>query len=175
MFKKILIATDGSAHAQKAVEIGADLAAQHQAEVHLVHVMLSGEIDEDLRRMVETEHLDDLHHQDGGDPQASAQLVPGLPVRFSATDPASIRVLQALGTEVLNRASSVVRAHGVKQVSTHLMEGDAVEQIAKVIQEERPDLVVSGARGLSSLSQLVLGSVSTEIAQLSPVTCVTVR
>jgi nucleotide-binding universal stress UspA family protein len=55
------------------------------------------------------------------------------------------------------------------------MEGDAVEQIAKVVQEERPDLVVCGARGLSSLSQLVLGSVSTKIAQLSPVTCVTVR
>ncbi|AYG63610.1 universal stress protein [Rhizobium jaguaris] len=170
MYKKILIATDGSDHAHKAAEIGAVLAAAYEAEVHLVHVLLSGEIDENLRRMVETEHLDDLYSK------ASAGLVPGLPATFSSRDSAgNFRILQALGSEILNRASTDVKTRGVRQVSTHLMEGDAAEQIAKVIEEVHPDLVVCGARGLSSLSQLVLGSVSTKVAQLSSVTCVTVR
>ncbi|NTJ09095.1 universal stress protein [Rhizobium lusitanum] len=36
-------------------------------------------------------------------------------------------------------------------------------------------MVVCGARGLSSLSQLILGSVSTKITHRCPVTCITVH
>ena len=39
--KKILIATDGSASAHEAVEVGVELAAEHGAEVTFIHVLPS--------------------------------------------------------------------------------------------------------------------------------------
>lgn len=174
MSRKVLIATDGSPHAQKAIEIGAELAKGRDAEVQLVHVMLSGEADTDLQRMIEVEHLDGLKIQ--AEPAVPPVAAPGFPIAFPITDPgASYRAIQTIGTDILKRAKSAVRAHGVDRVSTHLLDGDPVEEIMKVIEREHPDLVVCGARGLSSLSQLVLGSVSTKIAQRCSATCVTVH
>ena len=51
MIKKVLIATDGSDHATKAVELGSDLAARYDAEVVLVHVLLRHELPDDMKRM----------------------------------------------------------------------------------------------------------------------------
>jgi nucleotide-binding universal stress UspA family protein len=55
MISKILIATDGSTTAGKAVEIGCDLAAKYGAEVVLLHILLRGEVSENLRHMAEIE------------------------------------------------------------------------------------------------------------------------
>ena len=174
MSRKIVIATDGSLYAQKAVEIGAELANGRDAEVHLVHVMLSGELDADLQRMIEVEHLDGLTIQ--AEPEVPSVSALGLPIGVPMKDLGeSYRAIQAIGTDILKRAKSVVSAHGVDRVSTHLLDGDPVEEIMTVIDREHPDLVVCGARGLSSLSQLVLGSVSTKIAQRCSATCITVH
>jgi nucleotide-binding universal stress UspA family protein len=174
MSRKVLIATDGSPHAQKAVKIGSELAKGRYAEVHLVHVMLSAELDDDLQRMIRVEHLDGLRIVD--DPTIPPVAAPGFPIAFPITDPgASYRAIEAIGTDILKRAKYAVNAHGVDRVSTHLLDGNPVEEIMKVIEREHPDLVVCGARGLSSLSQLVLGSVSTKIAQRCSATCITVH
>ena len=60
MINKVLIATDGSEHAAKAVAFGADIASKYGAEVLLVHVLLRGELTENLRHMAEVEHLVEL-------------------------------------------------------------------------------------------------------------------
>ena len=38
MFQRILIATDGQSHSDRAVERGLDLATQLNAELHLLHI-----------------------------------------------------------------------------------------------------------------------------------------
>ncbi|NLS20396.1 universal stress protein [Rhizobium sp. P40RR-XXII] len=175
MFKKILIATDGSSHAQTAVEIGADLVEKGDGEVHLVHVILSGELDTNIERMIKIEHLDDLV-MTVDEPTAPFVVAPGLPMVPPLADPvASYRMLHALGVEILKRAESVVRAYGIRRIFTHLMDGNATDQIIETIRKETPDLVVCGARGLSPLSQLAFGSVSTRVAHSCPVTCITVH
>jgi nucleotide-binding universal stress UspA family protein len=56
MAKTILIATDGSSHANKAVQVGSDIAAKYGAEVVLVHVLLRDHLSENLRQMAEVEY-----------------------------------------------------------------------------------------------------------------------
>jgi nucleotide-binding universal stress UspA family protein len=56
MIKKVLIATDGSEHARKAVAVGSDIAATYGAEVVLVHVLLRDHLSEGLRHSAEVEY-----------------------------------------------------------------------------------------------------------------------
>lgn len=56
MITKVLIATDGSAHARKAVGFGSDLAAKYGAEVLLLHVLLRNELSESLRQLAGVEY-----------------------------------------------------------------------------------------------------------------------
>ncbi|NKK70988.1 hypothetical protein GFM13_11490 [Rhizobium leguminosarum bv. viciae] len=88
---------------------------------------------------------------------------------------AAAAATKALGNEILEGAAAAVRKKGVDRVSKHFMDGNVVEEILTAIRNESPDLVVCGARGLSSFTHLILGSVSTKITQRCPVTRVTVH
>ena len=177
MFRKILIATDGSKHARTAVEFGADIAAKYGAEVVLAHVLLSGEAAEDLKHMAEIEHLTDVRGHPVL-PRVAAGAEPGAATygfRNAEDEARSYRILEAVGKKILENAESSVRAQGVQSVSKHLLDGKPTDQILKLIDKEKPDLLVCGARGLSDFQALLLGSVSHKLSQLAPVTCVTVR
>ena len=49
--KRILVAIDGSRAADKALETALDLAAQHEAEIRLLHVLLRDKEPEELLRL----------------------------------------------------------------------------------------------------------------------------
>jgi len=55
MLKTILVSTDGSDHAGKAVAFASDLAAKYGAELIILHVLLRGHLPEELRRLVEVD------------------------------------------------------------------------------------------------------------------------
>ena len=40
MFKQIIVPTDGSSHARRAVDLAADLASKYNAEILILHVLL---------------------------------------------------------------------------------------------------------------------------------------
>jgi nucleotide-binding universal stress UspA family protein len=63
------------------------------------------------------------------------------------------------GKVVLTEGKNVAKSQGV-DVETLLLEGDAVEQIVITANHGGFDLLVIGARGLSNLTGLILGSVS---------------
>jgi nucleotide-binding universal stress UspA family protein len=48
-------------------------------------------------------------------------------------------------------------------------------QVRECESVEKANLIVSGARGLSDLKGLLVGSVSHKLSHLSPVTCITVK
>jgi len=173
MIKKVLIATDGSEHATKAVEFGSDIAARYDAEVVLVHVLLRHEVPADMKRIVAAERTS------AQPPQPSAVM--------SAVDIANIlnlggdltplpdAALATIGQRILDRAESVARDHGVETVDKRIEDGKPVDRILAVAKDTDANLIVSGARGLSDLQALFVGSVSHKLSHLAPVTCLTVR
>ena len=177
MVKKVLIATDGSEHAIKAVAFGSDIAARYGADVVLVHVLLRNDLSENLRHAAEVEYLP----AEGGQPVAKA--MGGIPLArfpadivFTPDDAAAPdRMLRAVAEHVLGQAETSAREHGVGKVEKRIEDGNPVNRILQIARDENVDLVVSGARGLSDIAALLFGSVSHKLSHLSPVTCITVR
>jgi nucleotide-binding universal stress UspA family protein len=71
---------------------------------------------------------------------------------------------QNKGKAVLADGKKLVEANGVL-AGTLLLEGDVVGQIIKTTKEGNFDLIVIGARGLSKLEELMMGSVSHGVAE----------
>ncbi len=58
MMKKILVPTDGSIHAKKAVEYACDLASKYEASLYLFHVVQESNILEGLDEYIRIEHIE---------------------------------------------------------------------------------------------------------------------
>jgi len=71
------------------------------------------------------------------------------------------------GVNLLEKAKEKVDAEGV-QSKTLLREGHTVEEILKIAEEEDSDLIVIGARGLSTIREIFLGSVSHGVTLHAP-------
>lgn len=178
MIKKILVAIDGSDHAAKAVAFGADIAAKYGAELVLVHVLLRQELPRDLQRIAEAEHL-----LAGDGRRVPAGAAVGLPVAdlgsyLNLSDgnvTMTKEILRELGEKILDNAERSALDHGAGKIVKRIEDGKPVEVILDIAKSENADLIVTGSRGLSDLKALVVGSVSHKLAQMSPVTCVTVR
>jgi len=66
------------------------------------------------------------------------------------------------GESILAEGEKIVKAEGI-QVETFLKEGHIVEEILKTSQEGNFDLIVIGARGISKIKEILVGSVSHEV------------
>jgi len=128
MFRKILVAVDGSEQSNAALAIAIDLAQRYGATLCLLHAF---------------PHVSDLL----GTPQYMAPL----------------EARSVLGQQVLDSARTQVVMEAV--VDTQLIEGPAVPAIVRVATEDGCDLIVMGSRGQGQLAGLLLGSVSSAVAQ----------
>ncbi len=66
--------------------------------------------------------------------------------------------------DVLLEAADRARGLGATAVETEAVEGDAVDALARLVEQRGVDLVVVGNRGLNSLAGRVLGSVPSGIS-----------
>ena len=184
MIKKMLIATDGSEHSRNAIAFGSDIAAKYGAEVLLVHILLHKESSEGLLHFAEVEYGVNVHRlskeafADTGAAPATTYPAAEFPAftQSSKQDVATpSRVLTILGEEILKRGAEAAREKGVETVKTRIADGNPAHRILELVEAENVDVVVSGARGLSDLKAIAVGSVSHKLVQLSPVPCITVR
>ncbi len=176
MFKKILIATDGSDHSRAAVELGAALAAKDEAEVVVVHVLLAGEVDADVQRLIDVEFpASEPVPMFADDARTDMLAVESQSFDIARQKAASYRTFRILGEQIAQQAVQTLKAKGAGRVRSLILEGNPAERILKAAADEHPDIVICGARGLSNFAALLLGSVSNKIAHLCPVTCITVR
>lgn len=146
MFRKVLIAVDGSAHAKRAVAYGAKIAAQNESEVVLFHVM---------------RHL-------GGDrvPAALEELEHVEHVRLTEAD-----MLRSVAEAVINEARDLAGTEGATKVQSVIEDGDPATRILAYCRTHEVDLIVMGHRGLGGLASLLIGSVSQKVSHAAPCAC----
>jgi nucleotide-binding universal stress UspA family protein len=176
MFETILVPTDGSDHARKAVHLASDIAGKYEARLVLLHVMHKGPLPEEVRRMARVENITPGSTA-GSAPLSPEGMFPASTIlgTESETEAQAQQVLQFLAENILTDAKRVAQDRGVEEVSSVIADGDPSEQILHRAEKEGANLIVMGSRGLSDLKGLLMGSVSHKVSQLSPCSCVTVK
>ena len=146
MFRRVLVAVDGSAQSKRAVAYGAKIAAQNEAEVVLLHVMRhlgSDRVPPDLKDLEHLEH-----------------------VRLTEAD-----MLRSVAEAVVNEAQDLAEQQGANKVQRVIEDGDPATQILEYCKAHEVDLIVIGRRGLGGLAGLLLGSVSQKVSHSAPCAC----
>jgi nucleotide-binding universal stress UspA family protein len=143
LFERTLVPLDGSEHSVHALETAIQIAKKCDGKITLIHVY-------SVLRV-------------GVMPMAMAEpviLPPDLVTKLAET-------VRKAGVTILEEAEKKVKAEGI-QSKALLKEGHVVEEILKAAKEENIDLIVIGARGLSTLKEIFLGSVSHGVALHAP-------
>ncbi len=146
MFKRILLATDGSAASDHAAGLAVSLARQHGATLTVLYVV---------------------------DPYPFLGVGEVNPLGFDAYMAAAREQAARAQAQVADRAA---QADGGVQVQARLVEDVTVlDGILKTVQQEGCDLVVIGSHGRTGLSRLMLGSVAAKVVAQCPVPVLVAR
>ncbi len=174
MFKSIVVAYDGSAHAGKALALGAEIVGGDKIPLGIIYVVDSSRmhIPEEMRKFGEVEHLIDstpamvVNFQD-----APAAMMSSMAQASADTQSAMFQYADFL----LGQAQQSLIDVGVQQVDYKVELGDPAEQIVAYASDRDADLIITGSRGFGKLKSLLLGSTSHKITQLAPCSCLTVK
>ena len=149
IFQKILVPLDGSEHSGKALESAIQIAKSFNSKLMLLTV-----------------------HHVTITPVTSPELTIQAPVIVPDASAAEMteRAIEAAHNydkKILAEAEAKVRSEKV-EVETELIDGNAVEEIVRKAEEGKFDLIVMGARGLSTIKKLFIGSVSDGVIKKAP-------
>jgi len=137
--KRILVATDGSECADRAVAFAAGLAKDYKAELVIANIMggygLPGEV---VRQFSQPQNawFDEL--------------------------------LTSTSAQMLAKARDRARSLGVTTIQLDSRSGEVAQALVDLANERQADVIVVGRRGAGRLERLLLGSVSQKLAGLSP-------
>jgi len=149
IFQKILVPLDGSEHSRRALESAIQIAKSFNSKLMLLTV-----------------------HHITITPVTSPELTIQAPVIVPDASAAEMteRAIEAAHNydkKILAEAEAKVRSEKV-EVETELIDGNAVEEIVRKAEEGKFDLIVMGARGLSTIKKLFIGSVSDGVIKKAP-------
>jgi nucleotide-binding universal stress UspA family protein len=174
--KSILVATDGSDHAQKAIKLAADLAKKYRARLTILHNYLYMADSATLRRLADKKALGknlaktlDSYEVDAF--TAGAGMGDGMAYPVIAPR----ELVEAIGQQVIGRAERAVKKAGLSRVTTVFTGGDPADTILKQAKKAKADTIVLGSRGLGNIKGFFLGSVSHKVASQAKCTCITVK
>jgi nucleotide-binding universal stress UspA family protein len=177
MIKTILVATDGSDHAKKAITLGSDLAAKYGSRLILAHVLLSNARSETLRALASrrglSKRLRDLLDNYEADFQMEVAAA-GAAVGFVSVPPPR-ELVETIGQQIMERAEKIAAKAGVKKAESIMVDGDPADVILDLAASHKAQMIILGSRGLSDFKGLLLGSVSHKISARAECTCVTVK
>ncbi|MEM7222416.1 MAG: universal stress protein [Pseudomonadota bacterium] len=170
--KRILVPTDGSDHADRAVDLASDIAGKYGAQLILLYVMWRGPSLERLRASVDLDQLS-KSTRDELDPaqhpiaeHVSSAFIPPVVAQDA---------LKEVGAQVLERGRRSAVAKGVRDPKVLLRDGDPARAIVGIAEHEQVDMVALGSRGLGGVEGYFAGSVSYKVSQTTPCSCLVVR
>jgi nucleotide-binding universal stress UspA family protein len=152
MINKILVATDASAASNRALDMAAQLAEQHNAELFIIHVI------RDMQIPFEIQEIPELESQ-----------------QIESFSEAREKIMRKIAENVLKVAREKVEKSGVNKIQTTIGTGDPATSILDFAKRREMDMVVIGTRGLSKLKGTILGSVSRKVANNAETSCLIVR
>ena len=82
---------------------------------------------------------------------------------------------EAFAREILEEAVGEFKKKGVRSFQSTVLHGNPADAIIEFARKHGVDMIVMGSRGLSGVTELLLGSVSTRVCHLADCTCVTVK
>ena len=135
--KNILVTTDGSENANRAVEAATILAKQNGSELIIVHVVSEA---------------------------VPAQYSP-IGINTPAADYTNyFQIAEEQGKKIVDQAVEKAKGEGIKvRGETFRTISSTVESIVEAADKEHADLIVVGTRGLGGFKKLLMGSVSSGI------------
>ena len=140
MFKKILLANDGSEAAQHAARLALNLARVHGASLTVVNVV---------------------------DPYPFIGIGEVNPMGFEAYMGAARALAQQAHAHVLDLAKSLNYSPEIHAVTVE--DVSVAEGIVKTAQDTGADVIVIGSHGRNAMSRLVMGSVAHKVLSQSPI------
>jgi len=170
----IIIATDGSLSAERAVHIGADIAKSRNADVCVVSVLDDRPIPESIIAMAETEHLVEQASDAHISNIANVPMWMTEGVRAAAQTEEMIDIRHAVADLAMEKARAILGEAGITAITEQISEGDAADIILQAAERESAEMIVMGTRGLGALKGLVIGSTSRQVAEHAECSCVTV-
>jgi len=147
MFKKIVLAYDGSKHAKRAFDAAAELATKFGAALDIVQVVTHQHASEAVAAFARAEHVE---------------------------NPDQIELAKCSANSLAPVAAKA-KARGVRSVNIEVLRGDAAREMLDYARSEHADLIVLGRRGLSRVGGLVLGSVSSHLTSHANCAVLTVK
>lgn len=140
MFEKILVPLDGSEHSLRALETAVQVAKKFKGKITLINV---------FSVTVKPVII----------PEPTTLTPPAIPIMTPAELSKVAEIARKVAGDILADGEQKVKAEGVP-VETVIKEGHFVQEILKAAKEGGFDLIVMGARGVSKIREIVLGSVS---------------
>ena len=174
MFKSIVVATDGSVHAEHAVKVGCELAGKFQAKLTFVHVLGNGPVPSGFEHWAQMEHL--ANRSTNESPMVE-NIAGNLSVAESGGDSKAyqFRLREIAGEQIIKQARQKAKQAGITGVKDYIVSGNPADCIVARAQTEDADLIVMGTRGLSTTKGLLMGSVSSKVCKIADSVCMTVK
>jgi nucleotide-binding universal stress UspA family protein len=148
MFERILIATDGSKHSERAAETGIEMARLYGSAVTALYVVDIGK---------EYAPLGDLISK------VADSLIAGIKSN-----------LQNQGEEATRKVAEMAEKAGIA-AQRKITEGYPAEDIIRIAKEGDMNLIVMGGIGATGLDRFLLGSVADKVVRTSKVPVLVVR
>ncbi len=171
--QNILVAIDGSEHANQAIELASVLSTALNAKLHIVHVRDQGTLSDDEIQLLSTEFSREVDKYINDNDMTN---IPGSSSNYVKKHQEFAGIFHnIIGDYTMKSAVLLSKKNGVSDPDTHLRTGDAAENILSVARMINTDLIVIGNRGRNKIESMLMGSVSTKVNQAAKVPVLIVK
>lgn len=177
--KSILVSVDGSPYATRAMSIACDLAALHQADLKLLHVLMRDKDPGDFLNLpiaseIESGALEQLKALAAApSPELTAADVMRSPNASGKVVPTPI--LEAAAKAILDSAASQAADRGLEYQILAPKDGNPADCIVAAAEDANVDTIVMGSRGVRMIDAMTIGSASQQVCNRAPCVCIIVH